>query len=168
MAFASLLMAAGFWVFISALMLMGAGYEGDKRASRGWAAVVCRFLAGRRLRFLGAAVSQERCQPTPSEGQVLPFPQPLPVGKLIAKSKPAIFGEAEDIEFVIVYELGAILLGEVSLQITEVLRPEVHRALGKLLISWIVVASVHGTSVMRSGEAKNTRNEPSPLKWVQW
>jgi hypothetical protein len=112
-------------------------------------------------------VSQERCQPTPSEGQVLPFPQPLPVGKLIAKSKPAVFGKAEDIEFVIVYELGAILLGEVSLQITEVLGPEAHRALGKLL-SWIVVASVHSTSVMRSGEAKNTRNEPNPLKSVQW
>jgi hypothetical protein len=38
MAFASLLMVAGFWAFISALMLMGAVYEGDKRASRGWAA----------------------------------------------------------------------------------------------------------------------------------
>src|SRR3712207_2063629 len=65
----------------------------------GMGGVVCRLLAGRRLRFLGTTVSLERCQPTALEGQVLPFPQPLPVGKLVAKSKPAVFGEAEDVEF---------------------------------------------------------------------
>jgi len=31
-------MAAGFWAFISAPLLIGAVYEGNTRASRGWAA----------------------------------------------------------------------------------------------------------------------------------
>jgi len=40
MAFASLLMAAGFWASISALLLIGAVYEGYQRASRGGASFV--------------------------------------------------------------------------------------------------------------------------------
>jgi hypothetical protein len=38
MAFASLLTAAGFGAVISALLLIGAVYEGNKRASWGWGA----------------------------------------------------------------------------------------------------------------------------------
>jgi hypothetical protein len=38
MAFASLLTAAAFWVLISALLLIGAVYEGNARASWGWGA----------------------------------------------------------------------------------------------------------------------------------
>ncbi len=38
MAFYSLLILAGFWAAISALLLIGAVYEGAERASRGWAA----------------------------------------------------------------------------------------------------------------------------------
>ncbi len=38
MVFASLLMTAGFWALISALLLVGAVYEGNERATWGWAA----------------------------------------------------------------------------------------------------------------------------------
>ena len=36
MVFATLLAAAGFWALISALLLIGAVYEGNARASWGW------------------------------------------------------------------------------------------------------------------------------------
>jgi hypothetical protein len=38
MAFATLLAAAGFWALISALLLIGAVYEGSARGSWGWGA----------------------------------------------------------------------------------------------------------------------------------
>ncbi len=91
----------------------------------GMGGVFWRLLAGRRLRFLGAAVRQESCHkrryPTRSEGQVLSFPQPLPVGKLLAKSKPAVFGEAEDIELLVIYELRGAYLPVILLDAVEVL-----------------------------------------------
>jgi hypothetical protein len=45
MAFAMLLAAASFWALISALLLIGAVYEGTARASWGWgASFVCSSL----------------------------------------------------------------------------------------------------------------------------
>ncbi len=47
MAFATLLTAAGFWAVISALLLIGAVYEGSARGSWAWGAsfIVSSFVA---------------------------------------------------------------------------------------------------------------------------
>ncbi len=66
-------------------------------------------------------MKREHCQPTRSEEHVLPFPQPLPVGKLLTKSKPAVFGEAEDIELVVIYELRGAYLPVIHLDAVQVL-----------------------------------------------
>jgi len=65
-------------------------------------------------------MKRERCQPTRSEEYVLPFPQPLPVGELLAKCKPAIFRKAEDIELLIVQEFRGADLPSIHLDSVQV------------------------------------------------
>jgi hypothetical protein len=104
---------------------------------------------------------RRNCEPEHSDVQISPLPQQYPVRKLLAESKPSVLRKAEDIKFVVVYELRTTLLDEVPLHITEVLGPEVQRALGKLLSGFVGIVG-HGFSVMRRGGAKNT----SPLLCV--
>ena len=66
-------------------------------------------------------MKREYCQPTRSEGQVLAFPQPLPVSELIAKSKPAVFRETEDIELLVIHELRGARLPVIHLDVVQVL-----------------------------------------------
>ncbi len=65
-------------------------------------------------------MKRERCQPTRSEEYVLPFPQPLPVGELLTKCKPAVFGKAEDIELLVVQEFRGADLPSIHLDSVQV------------------------------------------------
>ena len=65
-------------------------------------------------------MKRERCQPTRSEEHVLSFPEPLPVGKLLAKCKPAVFGKAEDIELLVVQEFRGTNLPSIHLDSVQV------------------------------------------------
>jgi hypothetical protein len=65
-------------------------------------------------------MKRERCQPTRSEEHVLSFPEPLPVGELLAKSKPAVFGKAEDIELLVVQEFRGANLPSIHLDSVQV------------------------------------------------
>jgi len=63
-------------------------------------------------------------EPDRSEIQVSPLPQELPVSELITESKPAIFREAEDVELLVVHELGGAPLPDVRFHVAQVFRRE--------------------------------------------
>jgi hypothetical protein len=90
----------------------------------------------------------ERRQPTRSEGHVSPFPQPLPIGELIAESNATVVGEAEDIEYHVVHELRGARVPVIHLE--EIHLPLEGCCLGRF--AGVSVASIHGPSrTYRSG-----------------
>ena len=83
-------------------------------------------------------------EPDRSEGQVSPLPQQPPVGELVAEGEAPVLREAEDVEFLVIHEVGAAVLAEVRLDPVQVLEAGVHRGLA--VVGGFVVASVHDSS----------------------
>jgi hypothetical protein len=74
-----------------------------------------------------------------SEDQVSPLPQEVPVGELVAESEAPVLREAEDVELVVIHELGDALHFEVCLDSVQVLGPKGHLS-GLVRVS---VAKIH-------------------------
>jgi hypothetical protein len=87
-----------------------------------------------------ARMKRERGQPTRSEGYIPPLPQKRPVGELVAESKPAIFGEAEEVEFLVVHKLRVACLPVVHLNSVQLLLEGCR--LGR--VAGVSVTSTHG------------------------
>jgi hypothetical protein len=68
-----------------------------------------------------------RREPDPLEVQVSSLPERGPVGELPAEGEASVLGKAEDVELLLVLELGAALLPDVSLDVAQILGLEDRR-----------------------------------------
>ncbi len=100
--------------------------------------------AGRELLAQRRSSREVPREPNRSEVQVSPLLKEPPVGELLAESKPAVLRKAEDVELLVIHELGGTLFCKVLLDVTQILGAEVNRS--PRVVGRFVVIVVHGTS----------------------
>jgi hypothetical protein len=85
-------------------------------------------------------VKLEHRQPTCLEGYVSSFPQPLPIGELLAESEAPVLRKAKDIEYLVVQELRGARLPVIHLESVQSFLEGC--CLGRF--AGVCVASIHG------------------------
>jgi hypothetical protein len=114
-------------------------------------------------------VKRERRQSTRSEEHVLPFAQQLPVGELLAKSKPAVIGEAEDVELLVIQEFRGAYLPVIHLDRAQVFAQVfgLHsRCFGT--VAGVYFTSTHGPLSTNSNGVEERGHPPSGPFFSSW